>query len=220
MSWSATYDFAITGEKQVLDNIRNFFEGIPVSSNLIGYDLIEVRKALYGEKMQETGSRVICGGDGTVLYHIDKNGIIHVVVDAYKNYLEYKRFIKALRKKTGKFRYAVLIDNTELFQDKTAWTSDRTGNFFPHFVLLEGTPEELSRFPVIYTETVKDTPVRNSTELLKELRKRGYRFRSFKELIARYKNLAIKDEKGNTVLGVWSISSPGQTIPGPYACDA
>ena len=96
------------------------------------------------------------------------------------------------------------------------YTTDRTGKLFPHFTLLEGTPEELQRFPVIYTESVKRTEIAISGELLSVLRKRGHPFRSFKDFVSKHPDLAIRNEKGETLIGVWGISSPGQRVPNPY----
>lgn len=226
MGWSTVYDFAIKGEAKTIENIKSFFEQFPLNELFPGfenynkkvYDLNTVRRALYGDKMQETGDRVIFGGSGTIdELTVEDNGTLHIVVDVNKNFLESKCFIKALRKKVGKFRYAVLVDDTDLYQDEMPWTTDRTGEFFPHFVIQEGTPEQMKTWPTFYEENpgIKETCVRNSTELLKELRKRGHSFRSFKELVGKTRDLSFKDTDGNIILAVIGISSGKQTLRNP-----
>lgn len=224
MSWSIFYNFAIKAEKETIENIKNFFGQFPLTQDYTRkiYDLNEVRRALYGNKMQELGDRVICGGPGAIEeLTFDKNGMLHIEVEAISNCLETKKFIKALRKKVGKFRYAVLVVDDCICQDEMPWTTDLTGEFFPHFLLQEGTPEQMKGWPSIHKDErgFKEMEIPNSTELLKELRKRGFQFRSFKELNKKNPQLSFKDAKGNTIIGVWGYSSGKQTILNPQYVD-
>lgn len=214
MSWSSIYEFALTGESAVLDSVKDFLAGLPRNEKGNGVHLNDVRRALYGRRMQEENARGICTGPGYVYDPETKDdGSLRIVVEAFDNLLEWRKFVRALRKKCGRFRHAVLIDDTDLLHGSVPFTNDRTGRFFPHFMLVEGTPDELDRFPIIYTNTVKKTEVANTRALLKELRGRGFRFRSFKELASTCPNLAIKNADGETAVGIWAIESPGQDIP-------
>ena len=217
MSWSTIYEFALSGDQAVLDTVKNFLSGFPKNEEGNGVHLYDVRKALYGSRMQRESERLVCAGPGYVYEPLTKDdGSLLFTVEVFKNYLEWRKFVRALRRRCGRFRFAVLIDDTELMQECMPYTTDRTGKLFPHFTLLEGTPEELQRFPVIYTESVKRTEIAISGALLSELRKRGHPFRSFKDFVSKHPDLAIRNEKGETLIGVWGISSPGQRVPNPY----
>lgn len=217
MSWSTIYEFALSGDQAVLDTVKNFLSGFPKNEEGNGVHLYDVRKALYGSRMQRESERLVCSGPGYVYEPFTADdGSLRFTVEVFKNYLEWRKFVRALRRRCGRFRSAVLIDDTELMQDAVPYTSDRTGRLFPHFTLLEGTPEELERFPVIYTDTVKRTEAATSGALLTELRKRGHHFRSFKDFIFKHPGLVIRNAKGETLIGVWGLSSPGQAVPNPY----
>ena len=226
MSCTISYSIAIKAEKEVIKNIKGFFGQFPLielfpeskNYNKKVYDLNTVRQALYGNKMHELGDRIFCGSNGTIdELAVDTNGALHIEIDIENNFFEWKRFIKSLRKKIGKFRYAVMVIDTDLNQDEMPWTTDLTGEFFPHFSLQEGTPEQMEGWPSIHKDErgFKEMEIPNSTELLKELRKRGFRFRSFKELNKKNPQLSFKDTKGNTIIGVWGYSSGKQTLRNP-----
>ena len=217
MSWSTIYEFALSGDQAVLDTVKNFLSGFPKNEEGNGVHLYDVRKALYGSRMQRESEHLVCSGPGYVYASFTADdGSLRFTVEVFKNYLEWRKFVRALRRRCGCFRFAVLIDDTELMQECMPYTTDRTGKLFPHFTLLEGTPEELQRFPVIYTESVKRTEITISGALLSELRERGHPFRSFKDFVSKHPDLAIRNEKGETLFGVWGISSPGQRVPNPY----
>ena len=223
--WSIVNDYALTGERSVLEGIRDLVNSLPVNrmdEEPVDYrplNLHDLRKVLYGNAYQEH-PRKICRGPGRIsratLEDEARFGgcVLRFSVETFKNFFESKRFIRALRKKFGKFSYAVLVDDTELCQDRRPFTTDRTGRLFPHFVLVEGTPDEMDMFPYAGM-SVKETTLANTKELLKAFRERGFRFGSFKEFVDENQEMVIRNDDGETVIGVWGCDSPVQRLPDP-----
>lgn len=209
MSWSVTYYYALKGERKTLEKIKAFFEGFPENEDGTGVHLHDVRKALYGDRFSEN-PRMICAGPGYVSHPVfSEDGLLEFSVEAFKNMFESLRFLRTLRKRIGKFRYDVLIDYSEICSG-FLWTTDRTGKVFPHFTLIEGTPEDLECFPYVSSpsDTVKMTDVATSSDLMREFRRIGFDFHSFRDFVARCPDLLARDAEGKPVAGVWGVSSP------------
>ena len=212
--FTTEYHYTLTGDKTILEDIKSFFAGLSKAEDglVILHDL---RTALYGRGKHEEGNRVICGGPGDISApQPAPDGSLRITVTVQNNLFESKKFLKALRKRFGKFRYEVLVDDTDLHPDDTPFTTDRRGVFFPHFLLVEGTPEDMEDFPYESGGSRnKETTLATTKELVKALRRRGVKVKSFADFLSRYPDLKIRNEHGEVVMGVMGLSSPGQTVP-------
>lgn len=212
--FTTQYDYALTGDRTVLEDIKSFFESLSKAEDglVILHDL---RTALYGQGKHQEGNRVVCGGQGDISApHLVPNGTLRFTVTVQNNLFESKKFLKALRRRFGKFRYEVLVDDTDLYLDRTPYTTDRRGVFFPHFLLVEGTPEDMEDFPYEGGGcNTRETTLATTKELVKALRRRGVKVKSLSDFLDRYPDLKIRNEHGEVFMGVMGLSSPGQTVP-------
>lgn len=213
MGWSINYYYALRGKNDVIQYIKEFIGRFNDNSKdgPKQWRLHDLRVALYGNIAQENDNRKICHGPGRIYeLRMDEKGVLWFSIETYKNFFESKVFLRKLRRKFGKFRYDVCVDDTELFQDAVLYTTDRTGDFFPHFTVVVGQPSAFENWPYCNSDTPQFI-CRNTRELVREFRKRGFAVQSFKEILDKYPRLyACKDD---VALGVWPTESPCQKIP-------
>ena len=224
MGWYITNHYTFTGDNGTIERMESFFKGLIPEGETEGR-LRDLRDALYtNRRRKDNNGAFFCPGK---FHAIRTGGRLTVCINTWKGFFEGKTFIRTLRRRFGRFHFAVLVDDSEFIEDKWLWTNDRTGRIFPHFTLLEGDPEHFERWPYIDcnppfqdgtdAETlVKEKQVANVADLLRELRERGLKVRTYKEFVKEHPDLLVRNPDGTKAVGLWPVNHPGCTTPFPF----